>query len=118
MFIGTPLEQQVRSLDYLGKLKRNWPTFAKLVNYLIDIVNIETVEKNRPELAKIAENKKLGPFFVSAEELTQPDKFINKVIFYLKQDVFTFSDHYMVDSYEQIYLKYLERNGDIFELLK
>jgi len=118
MFVGTPLEEQARSLDFQGKLKRNWPTFAKLVNYLIDIVNLETVEKNRPELAKIAENKKLGPFFVSDEELQQPDKFINKVIFYLKQDVFTFSDHYMVDSYEVIYLKYLERNGDIFELLK
>ena len=118
LFKGTPLEPYAEAMNRAGKLKRNWPTFAKLVNYLIDIVNSQTVTENRPELARIAENKKLGPFFVSEEELCHPDKFINKVIFYLKQDVFTYSDHYMIDSYETIYLKYLELNGDIFELLK
>lgn len=118
MFEGTPLQEQARSLAMKGTLKRNWPTFAKLVNYLIDVVNIQNVVNKRPEHEKIAENKKLGPFFVSVEELQQPDKFINKVIFYLKQDVFTYSDHYMVISFEEIYLKYLERKGDVFELLK
>ena len=64
------------------------------------------------------ENKKLGPFFVSAADLNQRDTFINKVIFYLKQDVFTYSDHYMTDSYEDIYMKYIENGADIFELLR
>lgn len=118
LYQGTPLEPYVNAMDRAGKLKRNWPTFAKLVNYLIDIVNSRTITQNRPELERIAENKKLGPYFVSPEELAAPDKFINKVIFYLKQDVFTYSDHYMIDSYEAIYLKYLELKEDIFELLK
>ncbi|MBR1770421.1 MAG: AAA family ATPase [Lachnospiraceae bacterium] len=118
VFAGTALEDRAAFLYRNGKLNRNWPTFAKLVNYLIDIVNSQTVTENRPELARIAENKKLGPFFVSDEELQAPDKFINKVIFYLKQDVFTYSDHYMIDSFETIYLKYLEEHGDIFELLR
>ncbi len=118
LFMGTRLEKYVQSLDRAGKLKRNWPTFARLVNYLIDMVNSETIAQKRPELARIPENKKLGPFFVSAEEIMEPDYFINKVIFYLKQDVFTYSDHYMLDSYEEIYTKYVECRGDLFELLK
>ncbi|MBP3206427.1 MAG: AAA family ATPase [Lachnospiraceae bacterium] len=117
LFRGSELEARARDMYNKGTLQRNWPTFAKMVNYLIDIVNLQTVGANSDAMQKIAENKKLGPFFVSDEELTQPDKFINKVIFYLKQDVFTFSDHYMIDSYEEIYLKFLENKGDIFELL-
>lgn len=118
LFMGTPLEQYVQMLDRTGKLKRNWPTFARLVNYLIDLLNKETIVQDRPELARIPENKKLGPFFVSVDELIHPEDFINKVIFYLKQDVFTYSNHYMLDSYEDIYLKYMDLGVDLFELLK
>lgn len=118
LFAGTALEKYVRHLDAAGKLKRNWPTFARLVNYLIDLLNAEIIAKDRPELARIPENKKLGPFFVSDEELRHADKFINKVIFYLKQDVFSYSKDYMPDSYEDIYLKYVELGGDLFETLK
>lgn len=118
LFVGTPLEEYVQFLNRTGKLKRNWPTFARLVNYLIDMLNREIIAKERPELSRIAENKKLGPFFVSAQELRQQDNFINKVIFYLKQDVFTNSAHYMPMSYEDIYLKYIELGGDLFELLR
>jgi hypothetical protein len=39
------------------------------------------------------------------------------VIFYLKQDVFGQSDHYMTASYEEIYAKYADEKADIFELL-
>lgn len=117
LFAGSELEERAQALNAKGLLKRDWPTFAKLVNYLIDIVNLQTVGANSDAMQKIAENKKLGPFFVSDEDLMQPEKFINKVIFYLKQDVFTFSDHYMIYSFEEIYLKYLENHGDIFELL-
>lgn len=117
LFMGSPLEDYVQTLSREGKLKRNWPTFARLINHLIDKVNKAAVTMDRPELARIAENKKLGPFFVSADELIHPEEFLNKVIFYLKQDVFTYSDRYMVDSYEDIYLKYLNTNADLFELL-
>ena len=118
LFMGTPLESYVQGLNRMGKLKRNWPTFATLVNYLIDMVNREIIAQDRPELARIPENKKLGPFFVSDEELKNADYFLNKVIFYLKQDVFTYSNHYMLDSYEDIYLKYRDLGADLFELLK
>ena len=70
------------------------------------------------QLIRIPENKKLGPFFVSPEDLAGRDTFINKVIFYLKQDVFTYSDHYMPQSYEEIYLRYVEGGADLFELLR
>ena len=63
------------------------------------------------------EKKKLGPFFVSANDLKERENFINKVIFYLKQDVFPYSDRYMTDSYEDIFMKYLKPDSDIFELL-
>lgn len=118
LFMGTPLEKYVQTLDRAGKLKRNWPTFARLVNNLIDLLNRERAALDKPELARIPENKKLGPFFVSDEELRHPENFINKVIFYLKQDVFTYSNHYMLDSYEDIYLKYMDKGADVFELLK
>ena len=117
LFAGSIAEEFVNRLEKTGKLKRNWPTFARIVNHIIDKVNMETVVQNRPELARIPENKKLVPFFVSEEELEHPDKFINKVIFYLKQDVFTYSNHYMLYSYEDIYLKYMDLGADLFELL-
>ncbi len=118
LFMGTPLEDYVQLLSRAGKLKRNWPTFAMLVNRIIDMLNLEAISKDRPDLARIPENKKLGPFFVSDEELNRRENFINKVVFYLKQDVFTYSGHYMPDSYEDIYLKYLELEEDLFGLLK
>ena len=89
-----------------------------MTNKIIDINNKRAINAENPQLARIVENKKLGPFFVSPADLSQRDTFINKVIFYLKQDVFTYSDHYMTDSYEEIYLKYIENGADIFELLK
>lgn len=118
LFAGTALEQYVNSLAREDRLKRNWPTFARLVNYLIDKMNRDIIAQDRPELARIPENKKLGPYFVSSEELNNADNFLNKVIFYLKQDVFTYSNHYMLDSYEEIYLKYRDQGRDLFELLK
>ena len=117
LFQGTPLAEYVAELYYEGKLARDWPTFGRLVNKLIDIMNKEVRASENPHLARIAENKKLGPFFVSEADLCQRDTFVNKVIFYLKQDVFTFSDHYMTESYEEIYMKYIEEDADLFELL-
>lgn len=118
LFKGSDLEEFVNQLNKDGKLNRDWPTFARLTNKIIDINNKRAINAENPQLARIVENKKLGPFFVSPADLSQRDTFINKVIFYLKQDVFTYSDHYMTDSYEEIYLKYIENGADIFELLK
>ena len=104
-------------LDEKGKLKRNWSTFAAIVNNMIDAENLEGKKRGIPHNALIAENMKLGPFFVKPEELEDSDLFFNKVIFYLKQDVFADSSRYFTGSYEEIYDKYKIAGGDIFELL-
>lgn len=118
LFAGTSSEDYVQRLTREGKLMRNWPTFARLTNHIIDMLNRDVISHERPELARIPENKKLGPFFVTDTELSSRENFINKVIFYLKQDVFTYSEHYMKESYEDIYLKYMDGEEDLFELLR
>jgi len=125
IFQGTPLEDYVSQLYYEGHLSRDWPTFARLVNKIIDMVNRQRLQEmsSRPDdarfhLSRIPENKKLGPFFVSEADLCQRDTFINKVIFYLKQDVFPNHPHYLTDSYEELYLTCQEDGADLFELLK
>lgn len=117
LFEGSLIEDFVKRLHSTGNLKRNWPTFAKLVNHIIDRINLDIASQDRLDLPRIPENKKLGPFFVSDEELQHSDKFINKVIFYLKQDVFTYSNHYMLHSFEEIYIRYMDLGADLFELL-
>lgn len=125
IFQGTPLEDYVSQLYYEGHLSRDWPTFARLVNKLIDMVNRQQLkdlslrsDTAHFHLSRIPENKKLGPFFVSEADLCQRDTFINKVIFYLKQDVFPDHPHYLAESYEELYLTYQEDEADIFELLR
>lgn len=117
IFIGSPIEDFVRRLDALGQLKRNWATFAMLANHIIDRINMDIIVHERRDIPRIAENKKLGPFFISDEELMDRAKFINKVVFYLKQDVFGESNHYMLISFEEIYIRYVDKERDIFELL-
>ncbi len=124
IFQGTPLEDYVSQLYYEGHLSRDWPTFARLVNKIIDMVNRQLLQDmsqrsdaSRFHLSRIPENKKLGPFFVSEADLCQRDTFINKVIFYLKQDVFPDHPHYLTESYEELYLTYQEEEADLFELL-
>jgi len=118
LFKGTALEDYVDQLYYEGKLSRDWPTFARLTNKIIDMINRKAISGPNPQLARIAENKKLGPFFVAEADLCQKDTFLNKVVFYLKQDVFTYSAHYMTESFEELYMKYVEDDADLFELLK
>ena len=117
VFTGTQLAAYASRLYLDNKLNRDWATFASLANELIDITNMDVKKSSNPQLARIAENKKLGPFFVSANDLKERENFINKVIFYLKQDVFPYSDRYMTESYEDIFMKYLKPDSDIFELL-
>ncbi len=125
IFQGTPLEDYVNQLYYEGRLSRDWPTFARLVNKIIDMVNKQELQEMgrrsdsaRFHLSRIPENKKLGPFFVSEADLCQRDTFINKVIFFLKQDVCPDPPHYLTESYEDLYLTYQEDEADLFELLR
>ncbi len=118
IFRDTPLEKYATELDEEGKLLRNWPTFARLTNKLMDYMNKQAIQSGNIRLARIPENKKLGVFFVGRTDLIRREAFINKVIFYLKQDVFPDSDHYLTDSFEEIFETYRNLDNDIFELIR
>lgn len=94
----------------IGTPKRDWRTFAAYVNAKIDSIN--AVEQ------KISEDKKLGPFFVEMDELTDRRSFADKVIFYLKQDVFKYEDNILVESYETLYDGFVNKNKDIFDIFR
>lgn len=110
MFRDTDLRDVVSGLSEEGKLKRNWATFALLVNATIDVIN-------RNEGDQISEDKKLGPFFVLEDELKEKTKFADKVLYYLKQDVFKYVDTYFIVSYQSLYRTFVGGNIDLFELL-
>lgn len=112
LFADTNLKKFVDELAEIGDLKRDWPTFAKIVNYIIDDINEESGSE------QISEDKKLGPFFVSVKDLENRKNFINKVLHYLKQDVFKYVDFYFTESYQTIHSKYINETADIFNLLK
>ena len=111
LFANSNLNTFVNELADKGELNRDWPTFAKMVNYIIDIINEESGAE------QISEDKKLGPFFVSVRDLENRKNFINKVLHYLKQDVFKYVDFYFTESYQTIHSKYIQ-DADIFNLLK
>ncbi len=112
LFSNTTLSNFVNQLDENGEIKRDWSTFAKIVNYIIDDINEESGSE------QISEDKKLGPFFVTPKDLECRKNFINKVLHYLKQDVFKYVDFYFAESYQTIYTKYLNDSADVFTLLK
>jgi len=112
LFANTNLKNFVDKLAESGELNRDWPTFAKVVNYIIDDINEESGSE------QISEDKKLGPFFVSVKDLENRKNFINKVLHYLKQDVFKYVDFYFTESYQTIHSKYINETADIFNLLK
>ncbi len=115
--VDSPVARYAAELDARGEMKRNWPTYARLVNCAIDRENLEGKKAGKEKERRIAENRKLGPFFVRAEELQDRRSFLNKVVFYLKQDVFADSLYYMIPSFEWLMEKYGDPKADLFELL-
>lgn len=91
-----------------GSIKRNWPTFAQLVNEKINLINRSG--------DSISEDKKLGPFFVTLDEIQDRQKFADKVLYYLKQDVFKYTDTVLVPSYQKLYSDFVNGGVDLFEL--
>lgn len=112
LFANTNLKNFVDKLAENNELNRDWSTFAQIVNYIIDDINEESGSE------QISEDKKLGPFFVSVKDLESRKNFINKVLHYLKQDVFKYVDFYFTESYQSIHSKYINETADIFNLLK
>ena len=110
LFNNSELREIVNQLNLDGTLKRNWPTFAMLVNATIDVIN-------QNEGDQISEDKKLGPFYVLLDEIEDKSKFADKVLYYLKQDVFKYSDIYFTKSYQTLYSDFVKGKIDIFKLL-
>lgn len=94
----------------IAEPKRNWPTFATFVNAKIDEINSSET--------KISEDKKLGPFFADVADFNDRKKFADKVLFYLKQDVFRYEDTILTDSYEKIYYDFVKGNKDAFSIFE
>jgi len=87
---------------------RNWCTFAQMVNKLID-------EKNK-EFTSIPEDKKLAPYFIQLSDLKDKRSFCDKVLFYLKNDVFKYTENLLNESYQKIYVDIVQNNGNPFDL--
>lgn len=90
--------------------KHTWSEFAQMVNQTIDEINAEIVS--------ISEDKKIGPYFVDEIDVSCKQSFCDKVILYLKNDVFKYCDGILNKAYEVIYQEYVEKGIDIFELFK
>lgn len=89
---------------------RTWSEFAIEVNSLIDRLNTDVIS--------ISEDKKLGPYFVDEVDVSCKQAFCDKVIYYLKNDVFKYVDTVFYDSYEELYDEVVNNNGDIFDCLR
>ena len=72
-----------------------WTQFAKKVNEKIDEINADTFT--------IPEDKKLAPYFITMDDVLDAQSFCDKVMYYLKSDVFMYVEDYFNDSYQKMY---------------
>lgn len=106
---------QLKKLDTLSKAnvfneKHTWSDFATKINELIDNENYSGFT--------ISEDKKLGQYFVHEKDVSSKQAFCDKVIYYLKNDVFKYNDKILKDSYDNIYRKFVLEEQDIFDLIE
>ena len=76
-----------KSLNETAKIsvfdgKHTWQEFAELINKKVDGTNASGLV--------VSEDKKLGPFFVNESDVSSKQSFCDKVIYYLKNDVFKY----------------------------
>ena len=86
-----------------------WQDFAEYINRKIDMENSESYS--------IPEDKKLGPYFVDEVDVSSRQGFCDKVLYYLKNDVFKYNENILNESYEKIYDKFVNQEIDIFEII-
>ena len=75
--------------------QHTWSEFALAVNNKIDEINSDGYT--------ISEDKKLAPYFVTMRDVSHIRTFCDKVMYYLKNDVFLYVDGVLDESYETIY---------------
>ncbi len=86
-----------------------WTEFALYVNKIIDDINYDNFT--------ISEDKKLGQYFVEEKDVSSKQAFCDKVIYYLKNDVFKYNERILKNSYEKIYSDIVDNNKDIFDVI-
>lgn len=72
-----------------------WTEFAEKVNKKIDEINADTFT--------IPEDKKLAPYFIDMNDVADVRSFCDKVMYYLKTDVFMYIEDYFQESYQKMY---------------
>lgn len=107
--------EQLEKLDNLSKTNifngnYTWSDFAKKINELIDNENYSGFS--------ISEDKKLGQYFVQEKDVSSKQAFCDKVIYYLKNDVFKYNDKILINSYDNIYREFVLEGHDIFDLIE
>lgn len=103
-----------KALNEMSKIsvfdnKHTWGEFAQLINKKVDGTNANGLV--------VSEDKKLGPFFVSESDVSSKQSFCDKVIYYLKNDVFKYDSNFLNESYESIYKRFVLENDDLFDIL-
>lgn len=117
-YVPIDFENRTQKLDKLDEISKNnlfeneqtWSEFAQEINKIIDNENYDGFN--------ISEDKKLGQYFVDEQDVSSKESFCDKVIYYLKNDVFKYNDNILKDSYEIIYKEYVKDGKDIFEIIK
>ncbi len=104
--------KKLDTLSYLNVFNSNgtWSSFAQRINTIIDEINNDS--------PTIPEDKKLAPFFVEEIDVSSKKSFCDKVIYYLKHDVFKYNEQYFIEPYEYIYNWFVVNNNDIFDMIK
>lgn len=110
----------IDSTGYLGNLDKlskehvfngnhTWSEFAIKTNSVIDIIN--------EEMFAIPEDKKFAPFFVNENDVSTKEAFVGKVINYLKNDVFKYTEDFLNLSFGEYYKKIVVENNDPYSLI-
>ena len=87
---------QLIKLDTISKFnifdnKHTWTECAQYINNIIDSLNYSNFS--------ISEDKKLGQYFVEEKDVSSKQAFCDKVIYYLRNDVFKYTDGILYESY-------------------
>lgn len=116
-YLSINFKNRTAHLDMLDRIseanvfdnKSCWTDFAVYVNNLIDGINSSSYS--------ISEDKKLGQYFVDEKDVSSKQAFCDKVIYYLKNDVFKYNDSILNESYERIYERIVIENDDIYKVI-
>lgn len=112
---SSEINSYLEKLDAISKEKifnnkYTWSEFAKRINNIID-------DENK-DYYSIPESKKLSPYFVNLNDVNDIYQFCDKVVYYLKNDVFKYNNKYLNINYDLIRNKFCNDRCDFFDILE